>query len=154
MLGNAARLSAGGMWTCICGNHICGAYWVLTWCVCWLAVGIGFHMHTWQSWGISGSNAAHLSAGSWRWLSTWACMHTWQSWGILGPNEARLSAVGGGDSVELVPGWVSHTMGLPLLFPMPPVTPYPKLSETQKRGLHPSLEGRGQVAARWRRWWW
>jgi len=74
-------------------------------------------------------------------------MHTWQLWGALGPNVACLSAGGGGDFDELAPGQVSHTMGLPLLFPMQPLTPpSPELSETQKEAYIPRWRGEA-------RWW-
>ena len=35
----------------------------------------------------------------------------------------------------------------PPLYPTSPPNPLPELLETRKGGLHPSLEGRGQVAA-------
>jgi hypothetical protein len=57
----------------------------------------------------------------------------WQD--ALGPNATRLSAGGGGNSEKLAPGWVYHTMGLPLLFPMPPVTPpLPRTLRNTRKG--------------------
>jgi len=68
-------------------------------------------------------------------------MCTWQSWGALGFNMARLSAGGGGDSDELAPGWVSHIMGLPLLFPMPPLSPPTPNSQKHEKKRPTSLVG-------------
>ena len=59
----------------------------------------------------------------------------------LDPNVTSLSAGGGGNSKKLTPGWVSHTMSLPLLFPMPPVMPpLPQTLRNTRKG-HTSLIG-------------
>ena len=72
----------------------------------------------------------------------------------LGPNMTHLSAGSGRNSKKLTPGWVSHTMGLLLLFPMPPVMP--PNSQKHKKGAyipHWRGEARWQLQARtWDLW--
>ena len=63
----------------------------------------------------------------------------------LGPNMTHLSAGSGRNSKKLT--WLGlphHRSPLAISYA---TCNAPKLSETQERGLHPSLEGRGQVAA-------
>jgi len=105
------------MWTGIYAAVV-GAHWQR---ICQLAVDIGCRC---------GFVCIHGSRGA-HWVLTW---------------HVR-SAGGGEDSDELTPGWVSHIMGLPLLFPMQPITPpTPKPSETQKEAYIPRWRGE----ARWR----
>jgi len=70
---------------------------------------------------------------------------------VLSPNAAHLSAGGGGNSTELAPEWVSHTMGLPLLFSMPSLMPPTLNSQKHQKAAyipHWRGEARWQLQAR------